>query len=171
MDYKRIEQLLDKYWECETSIEEENELKEFFTQEDVPEQWKETALLFRYYKSEIKNRKLDKSFDSKVIQNISNPQIQGKEGKVIQWYNRYARVAAVVLILVAVSFVITRTLQKQQQKALVADTYQNPEDAFAETKKALLLISKNIGKGKDQAMKLTKFNKAEEKIKNNESNL
>ncbi len=36
MDYKYIEQLLDRYWNCETSLEEEHILQAFFTQKDVP---------------------------------------------------------------------------------------------------------------------------------------
>ena len=44
MDYKDIEQLLERYWQCETSIEEEATLRDFFSKEDVP------AHLLRYKK-------------------------------------------------------------------------------------------------------------------------
>ena len=36
MDYKYIEQLLERYWECQTTREEEAILRTFFRQEDVP---------------------------------------------------------------------------------------------------------------------------------------
>ena len=36
MDYKYIEQLLERYWECQTTLEEEAILRNFFRQEDVP---------------------------------------------------------------------------------------------------------------------------------------
>ena len=36
MDYKYIEQLLERYWLCETSLEEERILRTFFSQENVP---------------------------------------------------------------------------------------------------------------------------------------
>lgn len=36
MDYKYIEQLLEKYWECETTLQEENILRAFFQQADIP---------------------------------------------------------------------------------------------------------------------------------------
>lgn len=42
MDYKDIEQLLERYWQCETSVEEESVLRDFFSREDVP------AHLLRY---------------------------------------------------------------------------------------------------------------------------
>ena len=36
MDYKYIEQLLERYWEGETTLQEEAILRAFFSQEDVP---------------------------------------------------------------------------------------------------------------------------------------
>lgn len=36
MDYKYIEQLLERYWESQTTLEEEAILRTFFRQEDVP---------------------------------------------------------------------------------------------------------------------------------------
>ena len=36
MDYKYIEQLLDSYFEAETNLEEENILRAFFAQENIP---------------------------------------------------------------------------------------------------------------------------------------
>ena len=37
MDYAMINELLNKYWLCETSLEEERELRRFFASEEVPE--------------------------------------------------------------------------------------------------------------------------------------
>ena len=36
MDYKYIEQLLERYWTCETTLEEEQILHTFFLQENLP---------------------------------------------------------------------------------------------------------------------------------------
>ena len=38
MDYKYIKQLLERYWKCETSLEEEEILRTFFSQKDIPVQ-------------------------------------------------------------------------------------------------------------------------------------
>ena len=42
-----IPHLLERYWEGETTLEEERRLKEFFATEPVPEQFRQEALLFR----------------------------------------------------------------------------------------------------------------------------
>ena len=36
MDYKYINQLLERYWECKTTLEEEQILRSFFSQLCVP---------------------------------------------------------------------------------------------------------------------------------------
>ena len=36
MDYKYIKQLLEHYWVCETSLEEEEILRTFFSQKELP---------------------------------------------------------------------------------------------------------------------------------------
>ena len=36
MDYKYIEQLLERYWDCETNLEEEQILRSFFNQKEIP---------------------------------------------------------------------------------------------------------------------------------------
>ena len=36
MDYRYIEQLLERYWRCETTLQEEEILRTFFSQDDIP---------------------------------------------------------------------------------------------------------------------------------------
>ena len=37
MDYRYIEQLMERYWEGETTLQEESILRTFFSQPDIPE--------------------------------------------------------------------------------------------------------------------------------------
>ena len=48
MDYKYIEQLVERYWNCETTTEEERILRTFFSQKDVPVQLLQYRDLFAY---------------------------------------------------------------------------------------------------------------------------
>ncbi|HFB99837.1 MAG TPA: pyruvate ferredoxin oxidoreductase, partial [Phaeodactylibacter sp.] len=52
MDYKNISQLLEKYWEGETSLQEENTLKQYFNQENVAQELQEYQPLFQFFKEE-----------------------------------------------------------------------------------------------------------------------
>jgi hypothetical protein len=48
MDYKYIEQLLERYWACETTLQEEAILRAFFSQEEIPEGLRKYQALFTY---------------------------------------------------------------------------------------------------------------------------
>ena len=48
MDYKYINQLLDRYWQGETTLEEEQILRSFFSQLCVPEELAKYRPLFVY---------------------------------------------------------------------------------------------------------------------------
>lgn len=67
MDYKYINQLLERYWRCETSIEEEDILKAFFSQKDVPVELLRYKDLFTYELAETKQDVLGEDFDAKIL--------------------------------------------------------------------------------------------------------
>lgn len=173
MDLDRIEQLLAKYWDCETTLEEEKELGKFFNSESVPARWQAIAPLFRYYEDERKNGSLDGLFDEQVLAQIEAKQeapASGK-GKVIRLFYDMAKVAAVALILVTAGYFVREEYLNKKDKVdpYIADTFEDPKEAFEETKKALMLISKNFNKGRKEVQKVGVFNEAQEKIKETEA--
>lgn len=164
MDSK-IEQLLERYWKCETSLEEEKELRTYFNEKEVPEDLKETALLFRYFEYQ-KNLKINKvDFESKVRASTTSVE----KGNVIKMFFTTAKIAAGVLVLVAAAYLVRQEIRKSYPKEVV-DTYSDPQLAFEETKKALMMISKTFGKAKQEAAKITVFNEAEQIIQNGATN-
>lgn len=67
MDYKYIQQILERYWEGRTSLEEENILRAFFSQIDVPEELKQYRSLFLYEQTETKADVLGSDFDDRLL--------------------------------------------------------------------------------------------------------
>ena len=67
MDYKYIEQLLERYWDCETTNEEESILRTFFSQKDVPARLLKYRSLFEYQKHAASEAPLGDDFDQKVL--------------------------------------------------------------------------------------------------------
>ena len=66
MDYKYIEQLLESYFDCRTTLQEEQILRSFFSQEDVPGHLAEYADLFKY-EAEAKEEVLGEDFDQRML--------------------------------------------------------------------------------------------------------
>lgn len=66
MDYKYIEQLIDRYFEGETTLEEEQILKKFFAQEELPEHLRKWQALF-IAERDLAAAHLDESFHERIL--------------------------------------------------------------------------------------------------------
>lgn len=117
MESKRIEELLDKYLEGESSLVEEKELKVFFSQENIPEKWKPYQWQFNFFsksqnqeqETESLPRELFLDLEEKII-NISTQKPAetkqiGLHSKTVQFWT--VQIAASVL-LVALGFLLGR---------------------------------------------------------------
>ena len=170
MDSEKIDELLNKYWNCETSIAEEQQLKEYLRGKEIPEQWKETAALFRYFDENKKTTLSDVSFDHQVLAKVKTPE----KGKVVKLIQNSLRIAAgVAVLMIAIWFVRNevRSTDVASNDGQIKDTYDDPKMALEETKKAFLMISKSFGNAEEKAKKINMFNEAQEKIqKDTESN-
>ena len=158
MDFKEREDLLRKYWNCETSLEEEKQLRDYFGGDDIPEQLRETASMFRYFEEAKKKSLSDLAFDDQVMRKV-NP----RKSKIRRLIYNSMRIAAGLLVVVAATWFI-RTEVRQTIPQEMVDTYDDPELAFEETKKALLMISKSFGTAEQQTRKINMFNEAQEEI-------
>jgi hypothetical protein len=65
MDYKYIEQLLERYFQCETTLKEEEILRSFFSQDDVPVWLAEYKALFDY--ESMREQALGDEFDERIL--------------------------------------------------------------------------------------------------------
>lgn len=168
MDLSRIEILLERYWNTVTTVEEEEELKAFFNQNDVPEEMQGAAELFRYFEAQ-KHSKLDAKFDETVIGKIKEQKSPVMRSLNVNFRN-YLKVAAVVAGIMTASFIFRMEFWQtdRPKMLLVEDTFKTPEEAYEETKKAFLLIAEQMNKGREQAKKITILSEAEDKVKNTE---
>ena len=172
MERDRIAALMEKYWQGETSLDEERALKDFFNGPHVPEEWQNQAVFFQYLEVQ---RQDGAPGDNEIIAMLKGMEPEEpKRGKVIKlWLENAAKVAAVILIVVTAAVFIRQDYEskKQQLDPVLADTFEDPQKAFEETKKALMLVSQQFDKGKKHAQKLTIFDDATEKVQRSEREL
>lgn len=169
MDLKRIELLLERYWNCVSTVEEEAELRQYYNEtKEIPEHLREAAPLFRYFRKESELTLNDPDFEQKVLAKVkAHQQPTAKVRKLEQSFQNYMKVAAAIVIVIATSFIFRMEIWKgdKPELLLAEDTYKNPEQAYAETKKALLLIAKKMNDGKKEVEKISILSEAESKIK------
>lgn len=163
MDSKRIEELLNKYWNCETSLEEEQQLRQYFTGSQIPDALKETSALFKFFEEQKKKSLNDVSFDGEIMTNVNKPR-----GQVVKFFRNSMRIAAGIAVLMAATWFVRTEIRETTPQEMV-DTYNDPQLAFEETKRALLMISKSFGKAEEQAKKINLFNEAQEKVQAGET--
>ena len=71
MDYKYIEQLLERYWEGETTLQEESILRTFFSQPDMPEVPENIRKYRVLFVCEMqKEEPLGEDFDARILEQI-----------------------------------------------------------------------------------------------------
>ena len=101
MDYKYIEQLLERYWQCETTLQEEAILHTFFSQEDVPAELQQYTALFATQKPE---EVLGDDFDARILAMVGQEENKPK-AKVVTLTSRLMplfRAAAIVAIILTI---------------------------------------------------------------------
>ncbi|MBR1687870.1 MAG: pyruvate ferredoxin oxidoreductase [Prevotella sp.] len=101
MDYKYIEQLLERYWTAETSLEEEDILRAFFSQQDIPAELETYRSLFVYEASEQHSQPLGDDFDARimVMTGEETQPVKAREVKLAQRLMPLFKAAAVVAII------------------------------------------------------------------------
>jgi hypothetical protein len=154
-----MEELLKKYWNCETTLEEEKRLREYFGGDNIPDQFKDAALLFRYFEETKKKSLSDVAFEGQVMRKV----LPQKQSKIVKLLYNSMRIAAGLAVVIAATWFIRTEIRETTPQAVV-DTYDDPKLAFEETKKALLMISKSFGTAEQQAKKINLFNEAQEEI-------
>lgn len=104
MDYKYINQLLDRYWQGETSLEEEQILRAFFSQICVPEELAKYRPLFVYEQTEPKVDRLGEDFDERMMSMIGDTHdVEARRIKISQRFAPLFKAAAMVAIVLTLS--------------------------------------------------------------------
>lgn len=104
MDYKYINQLLERYWQGTTTLEEEQILRSFFSQLCVPEELAKYRPLFLYEQTEPKHDRLGDDFDNRLLSMIDEPQeVAARKVSISQRFAPLFKAAAMVAIVLALS--------------------------------------------------------------------
>ncbi len=143
--------LIEKYFEGETSLEEEAQLRAYFGSGAVDDDLKVYQPLFHHYTSE-KELVLSDDFDEKLFQELEIA--EGKVVKMRTWPKQLLRIAAVGAVLVAAMIFLQKTNTTQAQQAAVDwSKYEitDEQEAYEETVKALKLVSSKLKKGSKKA--------------------
>ena len=95
MNFEYIEQLIERYFAAETTLQEENILRSFFSQQDIPEHLQKYKALFTYEKEEP----LGDDFDTRILEMIGEGEPKAKTVTMISRLTPLFKAAAIVAIV------------------------------------------------------------------------
>ena len=111
MDYKYIEQLVDRYFKAETTLKEEQILKAFFEQseEELPESLRHYREIFASFEQD---ETLGDDFDERMLQMIEEkPQVKARTISLAERFRPLMRAAAVVAILITLTTALNQSFK------------------------------------------------------------
>lgn len=133
MDYKYIEQLLEHYWECKTTIQEEQILYAFFSQENIPESLAQYRDVF-VANDKLASEHLDEEFEKRIL-SLTVETEKKVEAKRITLYHRMRplyRAAAMVAIVLTIGMASQHSFVNDSTNSPTLWAEQNVEDPDSE---------------------------------------
>lgn len=159
MNLQRIEQLIGKFERGETTLEEELELKIFFAKETVPLHLTGYRDLFQFYRKAAEEEIPDPEFDERFLKAIGEAEDDSPpHGKLRRLYPVLG-IAAALILMFGLFFILSR----QQPPR---DTFQDPDIAYAETKKILMKVSGNLNSGVEELANVNAINEGMDDLNN-----
>lgn len=135
MELKKIEKLIEKYLNAETTLQEEEQLREYFGSRKVAPHLEEYIAIFGYF-----GLAKEENYSGKL-------HLEPGKNKVYAWVG-----IAVSILLMAGVF-----LQEPDQNSEFG-SYEDPEIALQKTKETLEMVSKYMNTGKEDLVYLKEFN-------------
>lgn len=121
MDSRYIEQLLERYWRCETSLEEETSLRRFFNSGDVPEHLLRYKDLFVYQDLQHEEH-LGEDFDARILAQIEAPVVKARHMSLGARLIPLCKAAAAVAVVLMLGNVMRHSMLSGVKEVAAADT-------------------------------------------------
>ena len=156
MDYKYIEQLLDRYFLAETTVQEEQILKTFFTQgaEDMPQELQQYAPLFAAFDEQSE---LGDDFDERILAqlpanvvSLQPKQVKARTIRITERLRPLFGAAAMVAILLTVGNAINQSMRHDttwmdmEEYASIKAGSEEPAVAYDQVSDTLTLAKDEI---------------------------
>jgi len=150
MHMTTIDKLLDKYWAGETSLDEETQLRDYFSGTEIADHHRPFVTVFDY-QNKMANAALPDDFEEQLFAEIKTRQ-SDTVVKPMRAYRKLLAIAAAILFLITVGVFLLKTPSPSNELADIPHLIINgkvyhpatKEEAYQLTKQALLLVSSKL---------------------------
>jgi hypothetical protein len=156
MNEKELKRLIEKYYNGESTEQEERVLRDYFEKNNVPQGYEAEKVIFGYYaeSSEIPEPSID--FEARILAGIDASERNKNSLRIKKYLIPVLSIAAGVLILAGSYFFFINRAESQ-------DTYTDPKLAYAETIRILRDVSSQLNRGTQVLEPVGKINEVTKK--------
>ena len=159
MNTREIEQLIAKFEEGETSLAEEQQLREFFRRGNIPVELVVYKPLFVFFEEEQKVEISNPGFDQALLSKLT-----GSEGKVVPMAPKRSRLTYIVSLAAAAVILVAIVVTAVMNVNPGAKYNRADQLAYAQAEEALMIVSSNLNCGVSQVRYLQAFDNGMEQV-------
>ena len=156
MREEELKRLLEKYYNGESTEEEEGSLREYFRKNNIPEGYEAEKIIFGYLDESIEIPEPSVDFEARILAGIDASESSRRSRTMKKYHLPILSAAAGLLLLVGSYFYFS-------VRAEPMDTFTDPEIAYAETIKILSDVSSQMNRGTHVLEPVGKINKLTKK--------
>ncbi len=156
MKEEELKRLIEKYYNGESTEEEESSLRDYFRKNNIPEGYEAEKVIFGYFdeSTEVPEPSID--FEARILAGIDASESKRRSRTMKKYLLPILSAAAGLLILGGSYFYFI-------VRAEPRDTFTDPEIAYAETIKILREVSSQMNRGTQVLEPVGKINKVTKK--------
>lgn len=162
---EEIRKILERFYQGETTLEEEKKLEDYFSSTAVPEELIPDKDLFQSFRTGSDSVVVPDDLDQKIIHTIDQVSRRTTRTRRISLYS-LSGLAAGLLVMIAVYLFYIRTerpsLLASQQ---LTDTFEDPMDAYEEAKRTLAYVSAKLNTGTSELEHVKQVSKTADPLK------
>ncbi len=156
---KEIRKMLERFYQGETTLEEEGMLQEYFASTGVPEELIPDRDLFRSFNDGPDSVEVPADLNQKIIASIDRVERKENRTRRISLFS-LSGLAAGLLVMIAVYLFYIRTERSQLIASnQMVDTYEDPMAAYEEARKTLAFVSSKFNTGTSELEQVKQVSK------------
>lgn len=166
MNWDKWITLAEKFWLGETTPAEEHALKTTLQRADVPVELHELEAYFAHMENAKQTNRLGDAFDAHLLAQLSVPTPAKKRSLRLMGIRMAAGLVLLMGLTGGIYWQYGGTSSTQQADAFI-DTFDDPEQAYAEVRKALMVMSNQLNAGMKHTETVGMFHQVQEQLKEN----
>ncbi len=162
---EEVRKMLDRFYQGETSLDEEKLLMDYFSSTKVPEELIPDKDLFLSFGPETETISVPADLNKKIIAAIDR--VERKEVKThrISIFSLSGLAAGLLIMIAVYLFYVRDDTQELIASTQITDTYDDPLEAYEEAKRTLAYVSSKLNSGTSELKHVQQVTKSVDPLK------